>query len=88
MKPVHKVIPTSLETVNKFESLPKNIRQDEFDTFGQHVANLLRTMPISNGIICQNFIMNHISQERLKILNKNQTENSATYDASTPRPST
>lgn len=61
--------PPVLQAVSKLETLAKNIRQDEFDTFGLHVASQLRSLPLANAIICQNFINNYLSQERLKILN-------------------
>lgn len=64
-----KMDPAVLQAVNRLETLAQTIRQDEFDTFGVHVASQLRSMPSTNAIICQNFINNYLSQERLKILN-------------------
>ncbi|CAG5001962.1 unnamed protein product [Parnassius apollo] len=61
--------PPVLQAVNRLETLAQTIRQDEFDTFGVHVASQLRSLPVTNAIVCQNFINNYLSQERLKILN-------------------
>lgn len=58
-----------LQAVNRLETLAQTIRQDEFDTFGVHVASQLRSLPLRNAIVCQNFINNYLSQERLKTLN-------------------
>lgn len=35
--------PPVLQAVNRLETLAQTIRQDEFDTFGVHVASQLRT---------------------------------------------
>lgn len=56
-----------MDAVDKLESISQNIRQDEFDTFGQHVASHLRNLPLTNAIACQNFINNYLSGERLKV---------------------
>ncbi|CAH2095677.1 unnamed protein product [Euphydryas editha] len=64
-----KMDPPVLQAVNRLETLAQAIRQDEFDTFGVHVASQLRSLPLRNAIVCQNFINNYLSQERLKILN-------------------
>lgn len=63
------VEPPVLRAVHRLETLAQNIRQDEFDTFGLHVASQLRSLPLANAIVCQTFINNYLSQERLKILN-------------------
>ncbi|XP_044761530.1 uncharacterized protein LOC123318839 [Coccinella septempunctata] len=44
--------------------------QDEFFTFGQHVANQLRCLPLGNAIVCQNYINNYLAEERLKVINE------------------
>ncbi|KAH1021707.1 hypothetical protein HUJ04_011191 [Dendroctonus ponderosae] len=49
---VPKKDPPILEAVGRLESLAQNIRQNEFDTFGQHVANQLRSVPLANAIAC------------------------------------
>lgn len=64
-----KMDPPVLQAVNRLETLAQTIRQDEFDTFGVHVATQLRSLPLRNAIVCQNFINNYLSQERLKTLN-------------------
>lgn len=53
-------------------------QQDEFDTFGQHVANHLRSLPLSNAIFCQNFINNYLSEERLKVIRSQEAALSRT----------
>lgn len=63
-----KMDPPVLQAVNRLETLAQTIRQDEFDTFGVHVASQLSSLPLRNAIVCQNFI-NYLSQERLKTLN-------------------
>lgn len=63
-----KMDPPVLQAVNRLETLAQTIRQDEFDTFGVHVASQLRSLPLRNAIVCQNFINNYLSQERLKTL--------------------
>lgn len=64
-----KMDPPVLQAVNRLETLAQTIRQDEFDTFGVHLASQLRSLPLRNAIVCQNFINNYLSQERLKTLN-------------------
>lgn len=64
-----KMDPPVLQAVNRLETLAQTIRQDEFDSFGVHVASQLRSLPLRNAIVCQNFINNYLSQERLKTLN-------------------
>lgn len=65
--------PTVMDAVDKLEALSQNIRQDEFDTFGQHLASQLRGLPLTNAIICQSFINNYLSEQRLKVLTGSTT---------------
>lgn len=42
--------------------MTQNIRHDEFDTFGQHVANKLSNIQIIDVIECQNFINSYLAK--------------------------
>lgn len=47
-----------------------DLLEDEFGTFGRHVANQLRCLPIREAVKSQNFIHNYLTEERLKFLEK------------------
>lgn len=64
----HTVDPPVFQAVSRLERLARNNDEDEFDRFGLHLASQLRSLPLENAIMCQNFINNYLSQERLKIL--------------------
>ncbi|XP_036327422.1 uncharacterized protein LOC118740032 [Rhagoletis pomonella] len=57
-----------LEAVTKLENISHTKEPDEFEVFGSHVANQLRSMPLEEAISSQAFVNNYLSQRRLKIL--------------------
>ncbi|XP_045460551.1 uncharacterized protein LOC123670979 [Harmonia axyridis] len=73
--------PATVASFNTTSNLERPLQQDEFDTFGQHVANQLRNLPIKNAIVCQNFINNYLADERLKAINEGYYPNADTTNA-------
>jgi hypothetical protein len=49
------------------QALPKKV-MDEFDVFGQHIANQLRTLPARSSAILQGKFQSLITEEKLKHL--------------------
>lgn len=56
--------------ISKLQDLSKNRHlEDQYDTFGKHVAGQLRELPLRSFVILQEKIQSLITNERLKCMN-------------------
>jgi len=61
------------KAISKLDSIAKECvakEDDEFETFGKHVANQMRKIPLKRALILQNDIQGSLTRERLHCLNK------------------
>lgn len=77
------------KAISKLDSIAKECvskEDDEFETFGKHVANQMRKIPLERALILQNNIQGLLTRERLHCLSNLQTvSRSSTPSSTLPR---
>lgn len=74
------------KAISKLDSIAKECvakEDDEFETFGKHVANQMRKIPLERALILQNDIQGLLTRERLHCLSKSQTVSRSSTPSST-----
>jgi len=64
------------KAISKLDSIAKECvvkEDDEFETFGKHVANQMRKIPLERALILQNDIQGLLTRVRLHCLSNSQT---------------
>ncbi|KAF0703933.1 MADF domain-containing protein, partial [Aphis craccivora] len=74
------------KAISKLDSIAKECvvkEDDEFETFGKHVANQLRKIPLERALILQNDIQGLLTRARLHCLSNSQTVSRSSTPSST-----
>lgn len=77
------------KAISKLDSIAKECvtkEDDEFETFGKHVANQMRKIPLERALILQNDIQSLLTKERLHCLSYSQTVSRSSTPSSTLLP--
>uniref|UniRef100_A0A2S2QPU3 MADF domain-containing protein n=1 Tax=Sipha flava TaxID=143950 RepID=A0A2S2QPU3_9HEMI len=79
------IISTIEKEISKLDGIAKGCVDNEFETFGKHVANQMRKIPLERALILQNDIQGLLTRERLRCLSYSKVLSTSSTSVSTTR---